>query len=111
MKNLRYSTEDRSMIQAEDEAGNLLNVPADPANRDYAEILLRTKEGATAIADYVPDQAAVAGARRQKIAARMMELIADDANAGKTLDQIRAEAKALVAAQMQSASEKDARRG
>lgn len=97
MKNLRYATEDGTVIQAEDDAGNILNIPADPMNRHYAELQAKLAKGAATIAAHAPDQAAAAGARQQKVAARMMELLADDANDGKSLDEIRAEAKAMVA--------------
>ena len=50
------------------------------------------------IAPYVPDPAAEAGARKAKLAASMLDAIVDDANAGKSLDEIRVELKAVTEA-------------
>ena len=98
MRNFRYSDPQHTTIQAEDDQGNTLNIPVADGNRHYREVLALVEKGGASIAPYAPDPAAVAGARQAKVAARMLTALADDANAGKTLDQLRVEAKAAVEA-------------
>jgi len=94
MKNLRYANASHTTILAEDDQEITRDIPVAPDNAHYRAIRQRVEAGEAAA--FVPDPAAAEAARKAKVAARMLDALADDANAGKTLDQIRADAKAAV---------------
>lgn len=100
MTMFKFFDADHSVIQPQDGSGR--NIPNDPRNAHYRELVKPWLDAGNTITPYTPDPAAVAGARQAKVATRMLAALADDANAGKTLDQIRAEAKAAAGAQAAS---------
>lgn len=95
MRNMRYANPERTVIQAEDEAGNTLNIPADPRNRHFAELSARPEKGAAAIADFAPDPRAAEG---EKLAQMQKRFWAELAAGDKPIDDVVAEARAAAAA-------------
>lgn len=88
----RFANAEHTIIQSDAHPG--MNIPADARNAHYRELVdVWVRQGNT-VAPFAPDPAAVAATRRAKQRELLLDALLDDASAGKTLDQIRAEVKA-----------------
>jgi hypothetical protein len=76
MRNFRYANSERTVIQAEDDAGNTLNIPADGANRHFREVSELVDAGQVEIAAFTPDPRAAEGEKLAKLQKRFWAEIA-----------------------------------
>lgn len=98
LKNHRFATADHSIIQAEDEAGNRLNIPVSDRNAHYRELVLPflagdAKNGVPpgAIADFTPDTASAAAAKRAELKERLLDELL---TGSRPVEELRAALKA-----------------
>lgn len=103
MRNLRYANAERTIIQAEDDAGNTLNIPADPGNRHFAELSAKLSKGEAVIADFTPDPRAAEG---EKLARLQKRFWAELAAGEKPIEDVVAEARAVASSSGEALADK-----